>query len=81
MESPTPATLHSIIENTIVRETPPSYFKVFFSNDCKSIFDSGMEKKDMLSTAQTSQQILALNVNQLEDTLTNMFPGNTLTFF
>jgi hypothetical protein len=81
MESPTSATLRSIIENTRVPKTPSSYFKVLCSNACKRIFNSSREKKDMLSTTQKSRQFLALNVKQLEDTLANIFPESTHTFF
>ena len=81
MKTPTSATHRSIIENTSVPKTPPSYFKILFSNACKRIFNSSREKKDMLSTTQKIQRFIALNVKQLEDTLTNMFPGSTLTFF
>ena len=81
MESPTVVTLRSIIEDSAAKESPPYYFKVFFSNATKRIYNSTRGKTDKLSLGQNTLKFLALNDKQLEDSMKNMFPGHTLTFF
>jgi hypothetical protein len=80
MEEALQAIQSIIMEDTMI-DSPPSYFRIMFNNSCKRQFNSTRGKNNRLSSAQNFQQFLALNAKQLHDTLTNMFPGKTLTFF
>lgn len=60
----------------------PVYFRVILNSGAKRIFNAARaQKKERLGHLQNSQEFLALNRIQLEQTLTSMFIGHTVTYF
>ena len=60
----------------------PAYFKVILNAAAKRISNAARaHKRDRLGPLQNVQEFLALNRNQLEQTLTSMFFGHHVTYF
>jgi hypothetical protein len=60
----------------------PAYFKVILNPAAKRIFNAARaHKRDRLGPLQNVQEFLALNRQQLEQTLSSMFFGHHVTYF
>jgi hypothetical protein len=60
----------------------PAYFKVILNPAAKRIFNAARaHKRDRLGPLQNAQEFLALNRQQLEQTLSSMFFGHNVTYF
>jgi hypothetical protein len=61
---------------------PPAYFKVILNTAAKRLFNAARaHKRDRLGPHQNAQEFLALNRQQLQQTLSSMFLGHHVTYF